>query len=133
MAIEINGMEKFKTLYGISYNKDEKTIDVQIGCVSWDCDVQCICDAIEYLATTGAGNKSITIKSFNLRGITINAGESPVDVYERIRQQYGKGWYWDPMPKEIAEAQEKFEARQKKDKKGSGSEQLEGSEPGEKE
>ena len=82
------------------------------------------------MATEGKGNKSITIKSFNLRGITINAGESPVEVYNRIREQYGKGWYWDPMPTDIAEAQEKFEARMKNKKK---EESASGSEPGERE
>lgn len=129
MAVKELG--NYNTLHGISYNPEENVIDVQVGFVVWDCDVNCICDAIEYLATTGAGCKSITIKSFNLRGITINAGESPVEVYNRIRQQYGKTWYWDPMPKEIAEAQKKFEARLKENKNESNSEQSNGSEPSE--
>ena len=126
----IKNLEDFRSLHGISENSDNKTIDVKVGFVVCDCDVQCVCDAIEYLATVGKGNKSITIQSFNLRGLTINAGESPVEVYNRIREQYGKVWYWDPMPTEIAIAQEKFEARMK-DKKTSESES--GSEPGERE
>lgn len=126
----IKNLEDFGHLHGISENSDKKTIDVKVGFVVWDGDVKCVCDAIEYLATVGKGNKSITIQSFNLRGLTINAGESPVEVYNRIREQYGKGWYWDPMPTEIAIAQEKFEARMK-DKKTSESES--GSEPGERE
>ena len=121
-----NKKESFNNLYDITRNSKDKTIDVEIGFVCWDCDVQCICDAIEYLATKGAGSKSISIKSFNLDGITIKAGESPVDVYKRIREKYK--WYWDPMPKEIAEAQEKFEKRFKKQKA-----EVSGSEPGERE
>ena len=129
----VQELGNYNTLHGISYNSDDKTINVKVGFVVWDCDVHCICDAIEYLAEAGEGCKSITIESFNLRGITINAGESPVEVYNRIREQYGKTWYWDPMPEEIAEAQKKFEARQKKSKKESGSQESAGSEPGEKE
>lgn len=125
----IKKLEDYNRLHDISLNSDDKTINVKVGLVHWDCDVQCVCDAIEYLATTGKGNKSITIQSFNLRGLTINAGESPVEVYSRIREQYGKNWYWDPMPTEIAIAQEKFEERMKKDKGTSES----GSEPGERE
>lgn len=123
-------VKQFNTLYNITTDEKNKSINVEIGFVHWDGDVKCICDAVEYLATEGKGNKSITIKSFNLRGITINAGESPVEVYNRIREQYGKGWYWDPMPTDIAEAQEKFEARMKNKKK---EESESGSEPGERE
>ena len=126
----INEMKNYNTLHGITQNTEDKTIDVQVGLVHWDCDVKCICDAIEFLATEGKGNKSITIQSFNLRGITISAGESPVEVYERIRKQYGARWYWDPMPTDIAEAQEKFEARMKNKKQD---ESESGSEPGERE
>ena len=129
----IYSLGNYNRLHGISRNDEEKSINVKVGFVTWDCDVQCICDAIEYLELSGLGDKSITIESFNLRGFTVYAGESPVDAYNRVRETFGKVWYWDPMPKEIAEAQEKFEARKKNSKKETSSSESAGSEPGERE
>lgn len=126
----VKNLENYNTLFGITKNTDNNTIDVEVGFVSWDCDVHCICDAIDLLASD-ENAKSITIKSFNFAGITINKGESPVDVYKRIQAQYK--WYWDAMPDEIAEAQKKFDARKKKSKKESDLAQSNGSEPGERE
>ena len=64
-------LENYKTLHGISFNSANKTINVEVGLVSWDLDVQCICDAIEFLATTGKGFKSITIQSFNINNFNL--------------------------------------------------------------
>ncbi len=127
MAIQELG--DYNNLFGITRNTEDNALNVRIGIVSYDNDVQCICDAIEFLAEAGEMGKSINIRSFNAVGFEISKGESPVEVYRRIQKQFGRIWYWEKMPKAIAEAQAKFEARQK----ANNSQQAAGSEPGEKE
>ena len=124
MAIE--KLENFGRLFGITRDTEKKEIKVDVGLVHYDLDLQCVCDAVEFLAAE-EGYKSLSIKTF---GITINAGESPVEVYRKIQQKYR--WYFEDMPQDIAAAQEKFEAT-KKSKKASSSSESNGSEPGERE
>lgn len=123
MAIE--KINKYGRLYGITLDSENKTIDVEVGGVSYDLDLQFVCDAIEFLDTKGKGYNSMSIGTF---GITINAGESPVDVYRRIQQMHR--WYFEEMPRDIAAGQKQFEERRKANKKDDS--QL-GQEPGERE
>ena len=125
MAIEDLGT--YNHLFNITRNTDNKTLNVDTAIVFFDLDVEFIGDAFEFLESIDSDDKSLYIRSCDL---TIYPGESPIEVLNKYREK--NEWFWDPMPKEIAKAQKKFEERQK-NKMESNLDAPDGSEPGEKE